>query len=144
VLAAKGETRTVIQTTLVDGVNIHTPEWYAAMCDRANVDFVETKAYMTMGHSRGRLDCSAVPSDEQVREFTEEVAEWLPDHDTYREVEQSRVALLARNEDTGVPEPKGDSEFWERDPYAETDRPAAGRSSDSPGTTGSCPCWPYQ
>jgi tRNA wybutosine-synthesizing protein 1 len=99
-------------------VNTHTPEWYAAMCQRADVDFVEMKAYMHVGHSRGRLDRSAMPSHERVRELTQEVAEWLPDHDVYREVEQSRVALLARDEDTWVPQLNGGSEFWKRDPYA--------------------------
>jgi tRNA wybutosine-synthesizing protein 1 len=118
VLAGKDETRTVIRTTLVDGVNMHTPAWYAAMCDRADVDFVEMKAYMHVGHSRGRLDRSAMPSHERVREFTEQVAEFLPEHDTYREVAQSRVALLARDEDTWVPELKGGSEFWQANPYA--------------------------
>jgi tRNA wybutosine-synthesizing protein 1 len=118
VLAAKEETRTVVRTTLVDGVNTHTPEWYAAMCQRADVDFVEMKAYMHVGYSRGRLDRSAMPSHERVRELTQEVAEWLPDHDVYREVEQSRVALLARDEDTWVPQLNGGSEFWKRDPYA--------------------------
>jgi tRNA wybutosine-synthesizing protein 1 len=118
VLAEKDQTRTVIRTTLVDGVNMHTPAWYAAMCDRADVDFVEMKAYMHVGHSRGRLDRSAMPSHERVREFTEQVAAFLPDHDTYREVEQSRVALLARDEDTWVPKLKGGSEFWQANPYA--------------------------
>jgi len=112
------DTRTVIRTTLVAGVNDHHPEWYAAMCDRADADFVELKAYMHVGHSRGRLDRSAMPSHERVREFAREVGRYLPDHDTVREVEASRVALLARDADTWIPELKGGSEFWERNPYA--------------------------
>jgi tRNA wybutosine-synthesizing protein 1 len=118
VLSGKEETRTVIRTTLVEGVNTHNPDWYAAMCDRADVDFVEMKAYMHVGHSRGRLDRSAMPSHERVREFTKRVGEFLPDHGHYREVEASRVALLAREADTWVPELKGGSEFWKADPYA--------------------------
>jgi tRNA wybutosine-synthesizing protein 1 len=118
VLAEKDETRTVIRTTLVDGVNMHTPEWYAVMCERADVDFVEMKAYMHVGHSRGRLDYENSPSHEAVREFTEAVAEHLPDHDTLREVPESRVTLLATEGDTMVPELKGGSDFWATDPYA--------------------------
>jgi tRNA wybutosine-synthesizing protein 1 len=118
VLAGKEETRTVIRTTLVGGINDHHPEWYAAMCDRAEADFVEVKAYMHVGHSRGRLDRSAMPAHERVVEFTRELGTYLPDHDVLREVEASRVALLAREEDTWVPELKGGSEFWRRNPYA--------------------------
>jgi tRNA wybutosine-synthesizing protein 1 len=117
VLAGKEETRTVIRTTLVNGENMHTPAWYAAMCDRADADFVEFKAYMHVGHSRGRLDRSAMPDHADVRAFAEAVMSFLPEHDVYREVEASRVALLAREEDTWVEKLKGGSEFWERTPY---------------------------
>ena len=116
VLAEKDDTRTVIRTTLVKGVNMHTPEWYAAMCQRADVDFVELKAYMHVGHSRGRLDGSSMPSHEEVRAFAEEMREFLPAFATYREVEASRVALLARDDDTWVPKLKGGSEFWAQEP----------------------------
>ena len=118
VLAHKEETRTVIRTTLVDGVNMHTPEWYAAMCRRADADFVELKAYMYVGHSRGRLNDANMPEHDAVRAFAEEMGEFLPDHDTLREVPQSRVVLLARDEDTWVPKLKGGSEFWSENPYA--------------------------
>ena len=116
VLAEKEETRTVIRTTLVEGVNDHTPEWYATMCRRADVDFLELKAYMHVGHSRGRLDYDNSPSHERVRAFTEAVADFLPDHDTFREVPESRVTLLARDSNTMVPELKGGSDFWAADP----------------------------
>jgi tRNA wybutosine-synthesizing protein 1 len=118
VLADKEETRTVIRTTLVEGLNDHTPAWYATMCRRADIDFLEMKAYMHVGHSRGRLDYGDSPSHERVRKFTEAVAADLPDHDTLREVPESRVTLLARDADTMVPELKGGSEFWQTDPYA--------------------------
>ncbi|PSP39357.1 4-demethylwyosine synthase TYW1 [Halobacteriales archaeon QH_7_65_31] len=112
VLAEKEETRTVIRTTLVDGFNMHTPEWYAVMCERADIDFLEMKAYMYVGHSRSRLGHEHMPSHDEVRAFTERVGSFLPDHDTLREVADSRVTLLARDEDTWVPKLKGDSEFW--------------------------------
>jgi tRNA wybutosine-synthesizing protein 1 len=116
VLAEKDETRTVIRTTLVNGENMHHPAWYAAMCDRANVDYVELKAYMHVGHSRGRLDRDSMPAHDDVVEFTKQVGEWLPDHDTIKEVPESHVALLAREEETWVPKLEKSSEFWERDP----------------------------
>ncbi|WP_075937249.1 4-demethylwyosine synthase TYW1 [Halosegnis longus] len=112
VLAEKDDTRTVIRTTLVDGFNMHTPEWYAVMCERADIDFLEMKAYMYVGHSRSRLGHENMPSHEEVKAFTERVGEFLPEHDTFREVPDSRVTLLSRDEDTWVPKLKGGSDFW--------------------------------
>ncbi|WP_336337510.1 4-demethylwyosine synthase TYW1 [Haloarcula brevis] len=119
VLAEKDDTRTVIRTTLVKGHNMHHPEWYAAMCDRADADFVEMKAYMHVGHSRGRLDRDSMPEHGEVRAFTEELGEYLPDHDVLKEVEDSRVAMLAEDENTWVPKLEKSSEFWEQDPLVE-------------------------
>ena len=118
VLAAKEETRTVLRTTLLAGYNMSRPAWYAAMFDRADADFVEMKAFMHVGNSRDRLDRDVMPDHEDVVAFTEAVGEYLPTHPVLRDVEVSRVALLARDEDTWVPKLKGGSEFWEADPHA--------------------------
>jgi tRNA wybutosine-synthesizing protein 1 len=118
VLADKEETRTVVRSTLVKGHNVHHPEWYAAMCDRADADFVELKAYMHVGHSRGRLDRDSMPDHEEVRAFAEDVAAYLP-HDHIKEVADSRVAMLAKEQETWVPKLQKDSEFWEADPLVE-------------------------
>ncbi len=120
VLARKDETRTVLRSTLLAGHNMHHPEWFAAMFDRADADFVELKAYMHVGNSRGRLDRDVMPEHEEVLEFTKAVQEFLPTHPVVRDVEASRVALLARDEDTMVPELKGGSDFWSEEPYAES------------------------
>ncbi|MFB6172946.1 MAG: 4-demethylwyosine synthase TYW1, partial [Haloarculaceae archaeon] len=119
VLAAKDETRTVLRTTLVEGVNDHHPGWYAAMFQRADPDFVEVKAYMHVGHSRGRLDRANMPSHERVVAFAEEVQAAMPDHDVRKEAPASRVALLARDADTWVPKLRKDSDFWDRDPVTD-------------------------
>jgi tRNA wybutosine-synthesizing protein 1 len=116
VLADKEETRTVIRTTVVKGHNMHHPAWYAAMADRADADFVELKAYMHVGHSRGRLDRDSMPEHGEVLEFAESVQEFLPDHDVCKQVPASRVAMLATEEDTWVPKLRKDSEFWADDP----------------------------
>ncbi len=120
VLAEKDETRTVLRTTLLSGYNMHHPEWFAAMFDRADADFVELKAYMHVGNSRGRLDREVMPEHEDVVAFTEAVQEYLPTHPVLKDIEASRVALLAREPDTMVPELKGGSEFWRKTPYAES------------------------
>jgi tRNA wybutosine-synthesizing protein 1 len=116
VLAEKEETRTVLRTTCIEGLNMDHPEWFASMFQRAKPDFVELKAYMHVGHSRGRLDRDSMPEHERVLEFAEEVMEHMPDHDVLKGVPPSRVALLSKTEDTWVPKLKKDSEFWERDP----------------------------
>jgi len=118
VLAAKDETRTVLRTTLVEGENVRDPDWYAAFYDRADPDFVELKAYMHVGHSRGRLDRSSMPDHEDVLAFAEEIQQHMPEHDALKDVPQSRVALLARDADTWVPKLNKDSEFWAGDPLA--------------------------
>jgi tRNA wybutosine-synthesizing protein 1 len=116
VLAAKDDTRTVLRTTLLDGENMSDPDWYAGFYRRADPDFVELKAYMHVGHSRGRLGRDTMPDHEDVRAFAEDVMAHMPDHDVLKEVPASRVALLSRTEDTWVPKLNKDSDFWARDP----------------------------
>lgn len=118
VLAQKDDTRTVLRTTLVNGKNMHDPDWYAAFYDRANPDFIELKAYMHVGHSQGRLDRSAMPDHKDVVAFAEEVKTHMPEHKYINDVPISRVALLSKSEETWVQKLKKGSEFWEEDPLA--------------------------
>ncbi|WP_290819448.1 4-demethylwyosine synthase TYW1 [Halovivax sp.] len=118
VLAEKDETRTVLRTTLLEGENMHSPDWYAGLFQRAEPDFVELKAYMHVGHSRGRLDRETMPDHDGVVAFAEAVAEHMPDHPVVKDVPASRVALVSTVEDTWVPKLKKDSAFWARDPVA--------------------------
>ncbi|WP_353634661.1 4-demethylwyosine synthase TYW1 [Halobacterium sp. NMX12-1] len=112
VLHDKDHTRTVLRTTLVGGENMANPDWYAGFFDRADPDFVELKAYMHVGDSRDRLDRETMPNHEDVLEFAREVQAHMPEHTVLRDQEVSRVALLARDEDTWVPKLRPDSEFW--------------------------------
>jgi len=115
VLAEKGETRTVLRTTLLAGENMTHPDWYAGFFSRAEPDFVELKAYMHVGHSRGRLGRDTMPDHEDVVAFAEAVQAHLPDHEVLKDIPASRVALLAREEDTWIPKLRQDSAFWNRD-----------------------------
>jgi tRNA wybutosine-synthesizing protein 1 len=112
VLHDKDETRTVLRTTLVNGENMTNPDWYAAFFERADPDFVELKAYMHVGNSQDRLARDAMPDHEAVREFAEQIQAHMPEHTVLKEQEVSRVALLAREQDTWVPKLRADSEFW--------------------------------
>jgi tRNA wybutosine-synthesizing protein 1 len=116
VLREKDETRTVLRTTLVKGENMHHPDWYAGFYQQADPDFLELKAYMHVGHSRGRLDRSSMPDHEEVVDFTERVQEYMPEFTELKDVPASRVTLLSKTRDTWVPKLRGGSEFWARDP----------------------------
>ncbi len=118
VLAEKEDTRTVLRTTLVGGQNMHDPDWYAALYNRADPDFVELKAYMHVGHSQDRVDRSAMPDHEDVVAFAEDVREHMPEHRYINDVPISRVALLSKTEETWVPKLQKGSDFWEDDPLA--------------------------
>jgi len=110
---ADHDARTVLRTTLVAGKNMRTPDWYAGLYRRADPDFVELKAYMHVGPSRDRLDRSEMPDHEDVADFAEDVAAHMPEHEVVREHPASRVALLARDEDTWVPKLDPESSFWD-------------------------------
>jgi len=112
VLYEKDETRTVLRTTLVGGENMANPDWYAGFFERADPDFVELKAYMHVGDSRDRLDREAMPDHEDVLEFAREVQAHMPDLGVLKDQPQSRVALLAGEEDTWVEDLRADSAFW--------------------------------
>ena len=113
VLSGKDDTRTVARTTLLQGRNMADPDWYATLYERADVDFVELKAYMHVGHSQDRLERSVMPEHEDVVAFAESVQTHLPEHGVLKGVPRSRVALLSREEDTWIPKLRSESPFWE-------------------------------
>ena len=90
------KSRTVIRTTLVKGENMFNPEAYARLIEKASPDFVEIKAYMHLGFSRLRLDRSAMPTHEEVLEFSQELAKHLG-YEIADESEISRVVLLSKD-----------------------------------------------
>jgi tRNA wybutosine-synthesizing protein 1 len=89
-------TRTVIRITLVDGLNIKSPEKYAKLIEKAEPDYIEVKAYMHVGFSRQRLPRTAMPSHETVRSFAERLACEI-NYKIADEVEISRIVLLSKN-----------------------------------------------
>ncbi|MDZ7731094.1 MAG: 4-demethylwyosine synthase TYW1 [Natrialbaceae archaeon] len=103
VLAAKDKTRTVLRTTLVNGENMHDPDWYAALYQRAEPDFVELKAYMHVGHSRDRLDRDRCPTTTMSAPSPRPSRPISPSTPRFKEVPASNVVLLARTADTWVP-----------------------------------------
>jgi len=55
-----------------------------------------------------------MPDHDDVVAFTDAVGEHLPDHNVHKESADSRVAMLAREEDTWVDELAPDSDFWDQ------------------------------
>lgn len=93
-IMAEKDSRTVIRLTLMRDVNMD-PERFVEIVNRVQPDFIEAKAYMHLGHSRLRLDRSAMPSHEEIREFSERLSR-LTGYDVKDESEVSRVVLLER------------------------------------------------
>ena len=90
------ETRTVIRITLIKGVNMFNPQGYAELIKKASPDYVEVKAYMHLGFSRNRLPREAMPSHEEVLDFSKQLAGHLG-YAVADDVEISRVVLLSRD-----------------------------------------------
>ncbi len=89
-------TRTVIRITLIKGVNMFDPEGFADLINKAQPDYIEVKAYMHLGFSRKRLPREAMPSHDEVMEFSEQLAGHLG-YKVAGDVEVSRVVLLSRD-----------------------------------------------
>jgi len=89
------QTTKVLRLTLVKGLNMHDPEKYARLIEKASPTFVEAKAYMFVGSSRARLRIENMPSFSDIMEFSREIEK----HCSYRITdwaEDSRVVLLLR------------------------------------------------
>ena len=90
------DTRTVIRITLIKGVNMLNPNGYAELIKRAEPDYIEVKAYMHLGFSRKRLAREAMPTHNEVMEFSQQLAEHLG-YGIADDVEISRVVLLSKD-----------------------------------------------
>ncbi len=93
IMAGK-DTRSVIRLTLMREVNMD-PEKFVWIIDKVQPDFIEAKAYMHLGHSRLRLERDAMPSHEEIVEFSANLAK-LTGYEIRDESHASRVVLLER------------------------------------------------
>jgi tRNA wybutosine-synthesizing protein 1 len=87
--------RTVLRITLMRNLNVRA-EKFAPLIARASPKFIEAKAYMHLGHSRFKLERQAMPSHEEVREFSKE----LEKRTGYRITDESRVSRVVLLEKT--------------------------------------------
>lgn len=87
--------RRVIRMTLIKGLNDSLdliPE-YVKLIEKGNPDFVEVKAFMSIGESKKRLGHSRMPSFEEVKEFGLELSKYI-NYNFEDEAPCSRIVLL--------------------------------------------------
>ena len=85
--------RTVVRHTLVKNWNMHGAEEYARLDRIARPDFIECKGYSFVGESRLRMTMDNMPSHEEIRVFSSEIAR-RTGYDVAGERQDSRVQVL--------------------------------------------------
>ncbi|OFV67363.1 MAG: wyosine biosynthesis protein TYW1 [Candidatus Syntrophoarchaeum caldarius] len=97
-IMAKANWRRTIRLTLIKGINMIDPEAYAELIRLAKPDFVEVKSYMHLGHSRMRLDRGNMPAHHEIKEFADDLLEFMDEYCIRNEVEISRVVMIGKKE----------------------------------------------
>jgi tRNA wybutosine-synthesizing protein 1 len=95
-LFPKLKTRKVFRLTLIRDLNMQDIEGYAKLIKIAKPDFVEAKAFMSMGFSRQRLGYEKMPWHKEIREFSKKLAK-LTGLKILDEKKESCVVLLGRS-----------------------------------------------
>jgi len=90
------DVRTVIRHTLVKDWNLGYEKEYSKLDTRADPLFIEPKGYVFVGASRLRMSLANMPSHDEVREFSLNLAGEMG-YSLANEQEASRVTLLARD-----------------------------------------------
>lgn len=88
---------TVIRLTLTKELNLENPAGYAKIIEKAQPDFVEVKAFMSVGGARKILPYERMPSHQEIREFAEKIRE-KTNYKITAEKTDSRVVLLEKKE----------------------------------------------
>ena len=88
-------TRKVVRLTLVKKLNLIDPIQYAKLISKAEPDFIEVKAFMSVGFSRARIPYEDMPSHNEIQEFAEQISKELS-YSVVDEKKDSRVVLLSK------------------------------------------------
>ncbi|MBU2639181.1 MAG: 4-demethylwyosine synthase TYW1, partial [Nanoarchaeota archaeon] len=95
-ILSKRKDRTCVRLTLIRDINMLNEKEYSELIKKGNPDFVEVKAYMSVGYSRKNLEHSNMPRSWEVREFAERLVKFLEDYEIVDEHKNSRVILIAK------------------------------------------------
>lgn len=93
---AKRNDRTAIRITCIKGINMIEPENYAKLIERSDADFIEIKSYMFVGASQERLKFENMPKCDEIKNFGDEILEFLPNYEFIDHHAPSRVVLLGK------------------------------------------------
>ncbi len=88
--------RTCIRLTLIKDENMTDLKGYADLINRGNPDFIELKSYMWVGESQRNYKPQNMPFMNDIRTFSKELLQYLPDYEIMREHIPSRVVLLIK------------------------------------------------
>jgi len=97
-LFPKLNTRKVLRLTLIKDLNMQDLEGYATLIRMAKPDFVEIKAFMSMGFARQRLGYERMPWHHEIREFSEKLAK-IAGLKILDEKKESCVVLLGKSKE---------------------------------------------
>ncbi len=86
--------RTVGRLTVAEGLNLIDPEGYAEMIAIMKPNFIEVKGVVHVGAAEKRLERSAMPSHQRIKEFSEKLTE-LTNYQIVGESEVSRLTILS-------------------------------------------------
>ena len=88
--------RTCIRLTLIKNENMAGLQGYADLIKRGSPDFIELKSYMWVGESQRNYKPNNMPFMDDVRQFSKDLLEYLPEYELMREHIPSRVVLLIK------------------------------------------------
>jgi tRNA wybutosine-synthesizing protein 1 len=97
---SKTKTRTLIRITLIRDFNDSRGEIkdFAELIKKGNPHFVEVKSYMHVGYSKSRLTEKEMLTMEEIREWTKELQQFLPNFEFMDEDEDARIVVLQNKE----------------------------------------------
>jgi len=96
-LFSKLKTRRVIRLTLVRDLNMQDASDYAELIQNASPDWVEVKAFVSVGFSRHRLPYERMPLHNEIKDFSGKIADSLGWKMIDEKIE-SRVCLLGKKD----------------------------------------------
>ena len=94
-----GKTRRVLRMTLVKDKNMCCEEEYSELIKKAIPDFIEVKAFMSVGFSRKRIGYEKMPSHPEINVFASKLLKHLPEYKILDEKKESRVVLLGKSKE---------------------------------------------
>ena len=97
-IMSKKKQRTCIRLTLIKYVNMSEDlcENYSNLIKKASPDFIEVKAYMSVGASLKNFKYKNMPTSKEIMQFSQKLIKYLKDYEIVSEHYASRVVMLAK------------------------------------------------